>query len=144
MRFTSCYSYLYGAYSNEVSVTTMETGTSKFFKSNQECKFALFLAPTGPPTSFELVVINGTAIEAMWELPALNQRNGFIRGYRLFVQNTGRDIIRNITISSNETLAYVVGGLQRATPYTFSILAYTVADGPRSVHLTAITLCKNS
>ena len=80
----------------------------------------------------------------MWELPAPNQRSGFIRGYRLFVQNTGGDIIRNITITNSETLAYVVGGLQRATPYTFSILAYTVADGPRSIYLTAITPCKNS
>ena len=77
----------------------------------------------------------------MWELPAINQRNGFIRGYRLFVQNGGRDI-RNITIPNNNTLAYIVGGLERATPYTMSILAYTVADGPRSIHLTAITLCK--
>ena len=39
-------------------------------------------------------------------------------------------------------MAYIVGGLERATPYTFSILAYTVADEPRSIHLTAITLRK--
>ena len=100
-----------------------------------------FPAPTGPPTSFDLVVINATAIEATWELPSLNVRNGFIRGYRLFVWSGGRSI-RNITISNNGTLGYVVGGLERATPYTFSVLAYTVADGPRSIHLTAITLCK--
>ena len=69
-------------------------------------------------------------------------RNGIIRGYKLFVQSSGRDIIRNITITNNQTLAYIVGGLERATPYTFSILAYTVADGPRSIHLTAVTLCE--
>ena len=99
------------------------------------------LAPTGPPTSFDLVAINTTAIEATWELPAANLRNGFIRGYRLFVQSNGRSV-RNITIPDNTTLGYIVTGLQRATPYTFSVLAYTVADGPRSIHLTAITLCK--
>jgi hypothetical protein len=87
------------------------------------------------------VVINSTAVEALWELPEINLRNGIIRGYKLFVQSMGRDI-RNITITNNQTLVYVVGGLQRSTPYSFSILAYTVADGPRSIHLTAVTLCK--
>ena len=50
--------------------------------------------------------------------------------------------MRNITIPNNSTLAYIVGGLERATPYAISVLAYTVADGPRSIYLTAITLCK--
>ena len=98
-------------------------------------------APDGPPTSFNLVVINGTAIEALWELPGISVRNGIIRGYKLSIQSRSRDI-RNITITNNQTLAYIVGGLERATPYTFSILAYTVADGPRSIHLTAVTLCE--
>lgn len=86
-------------------------------------------------------MINSTAIEALWELPEIDARNGIIRGFKLFVQSMGRDI-RNVTITNNQTLAYIVGGLQRSTPYTFSILAYTVADGPRSIHLTAVTLCK--
>ena len=101
----------------------------------------LSTAPDGPPTYFDLVVVNSTAIEALWELPAIGVRNGIIRGYKLFVQSSGRDI-RNITIPNNETLAYIVGGLERATQYTLSVLAYTVADGPRSIHLTAVTLCK--
>ena len=99
------------------------------------------IAPDGPPTSFDLVVINSTAIEALWELPAIGVRNGIIRGYKLFVQSGGR-YIRNITIPGGETLAYIVGGLERETPYTLSVLAYTVVDGPRSIHLTAVTLCK--
>ena len=98
-------------------------------------------APDGPPTSFHLEVINSTAIEASWELPGVNVRNGIIRGYKLFVQSGGR-VVRNITIANNQTLAYIVSGLERATPDTFSILAYPVADGPRSIHLTAATLCK--
>ena len=105
-------------------------------------KLGFFLAPTGPPTSFDLEVINATAIEAMWNLPGIYVRNGFIRGYKLFVQTRDGTTIRNITIPDNDTMAYIVGGLERATPYTFSILAYTVADGPRSIHLTAVTLRK--
>lgn len=64
----------------------------------------------GPPTSFYLVVINSTAIEASWELPEIDVRNGIIRGYKLFVQSSGEDI-RNVTITNNETLAYIIGGL---------------------------------
>ena len=77
----------------------------------------------------------------MWELPSINNRNGFIRGYRLFVQRVGGEAW-NITIPDNTTLAYIVGGLQKNTHYTFSVLAYTVADGPKSIHLTAATLCE--
>ena len=145
MTYSYCYSNIYGEYSNEVSATTMETGmlliTSLILIFNDYGDCNSFLAPTGPPTSFNLVAINTTAIEAMWELPSANLRNGFIRGYKLFVTSRGMSV-RNITIPNNATLGYIVGGLERATPYTFSVLAYTVADGPRSIHLTAITLCK--
>ena len=87
-------------------------------------------------------MINSTAIEATWNLPGIYVRNGFIRGYKLFVLTRNGTTIRNITIPDNDTMAYIVGRLERATPYTFSILAYTVADGPRSIHLTAVTLRK--
>ena len=98
-------------------------------------------APTGPPRLFDLEVISSTSIEAMWDLPGIYDRNGIIRGYRLFVLRGGVEI-RNINITGNDTLAYIVGGLQPATAYTFSVLAYTVADGPKSIHLTAVTLCE--
>ena len=100
-------------------------------------------APDGPPTSFTLEVINSTAIEAMWNLPGIYNRNGIIRGYKLLVLRGGVEI-RNINITGNDTLAFIVGGLQPATAYTFSVLAYTVADGPKSIHLTTDTLCKNN
>ena len=87
-------------------------------------------------------MIDSTAIEATWNLPELNMRNGFIRGYKLFVQTRDGTTVRTVTIPDNDTMAYIVDGLERATPYTFSILAYTVADGPRSIHLTAITFRK--
>ena len=104
------------------------------------------VAPTGPPTSFDLKVINSTAIEATWDLPRINERNGFIRGYKLFVQTRDGKTVMNINISDidNVIMAYIVDGLKRATPYTFSILAYTVADGPRSTQLTAVTLRKST
>lgn len=83
-------------------------------------------------------MINCTAIEALWGLPPFNDRNGVIRGYKLFYSEAnGEEEFINIT--SNETLEYIIGGLKPGTAYTFSVLAYTVADGPKSIHLVAVT-----
>ena len=42
-----------------------------------------------------------------------------------------------------QQIVYVVEGLERATSYRFSALAYTsVGDGPRTIYLTIATLSK--
>ena len=49
------------------------------------------------------------------------------------------DLTENVTV-------YTIGGLMASTRYVVSVLAYTVGDGPRSIHLTATTnpedICK--
>ena len=95
-------------------------------------------APSGPPSQFHIEAINETAIEAQWDLPGRYERNGIIRGYRLFVL-TGDLVVKVINITNNNTLVYIIGGLEPSTAYTVSMLAYTVADGPKSIHLTAVT-----
>ncbi len=42
-------------------------------------------------------------------------------------------------IQGNMTDVYILSKLRPGTGYVCSILAYTVADGPRSIHLTAVT-----
>lgn len=97
-------------------------------------------APTGPPTSFHVVVLNSTAVEVQFDLPFFEHRNGVIRGYKIFVDPAdGSEDELVFDILGNTTSAFIVNGLKPATAYIFSILAYTVADGPRSIHLTAIT-----
>jgi len=120
VRFTYCFSYLYGDYSDPVNATTMET------------------EPTGPPTAFHAVVLNSTAIEVQWNLPLFNLRNGIIRGYKLFVQRQNQEE-RTINIPGNRTNEYILSRLDPGTAYVVSVLAYTVGDGPRSIHLTVIT-----
>ena len=77
-----------------------------------------------------------------WELPPLNTHGGMILGYKLFVKPaSGGEMIMNIPDS--ETNVYTIGGLEPATPYTFSILAYnSIGEGPRSKYLTISTLSK--
>ena len=87
-----------------------------------------------------MVVVNSTAIEVQYDLPPLDSRNGIIRGYKIFVEEAGGDGSEMvIDVMDNSSLAYIVKGLKPATAYVFSMLAYTVGDGPRGIHLTAIT-----
>ena len=88
-----------------------------------------------------MVVLNSTAVEAQWNTPSFSQRNGLIRGYKLFVQRVGgneQEIDVNYT---NYEISYVVNDLLPDTAYVVSVLAYTMVglEGPRSIHLTART-----
>ena len=90
-----------------------------------------------------MVAINRTAIEAEWDPPPSESRGGLILGYKLFIQSTNGGAERTID-EGNTTEVYTVGGLQPATSYGLSVLAYTsVGDGPRSIHLTVPTLSEN-
>ena len=99
------------------------------------------VAPTGAPTQFHVVVLNSTSIEVQYELPTIDSRNGIIRGFKIFVEEAGSGDGSEMVfdVMGNSSLAYIVTGLKPATAYIFSMLAYTVADGPRGIHLTAIT-----
>ena len=104
-----------------------------------------FVAPTAAPQNFYVVAINRTAIEVEWDLPPSNDRGGIIRGYKLYYQSTSSGVEQIINISDNTTDVYIVNGLEPATSYRFSVLAYTnVGDGPRSIHLTIPTLSENA
>ena len=103
----------------------------------------LMIAPTSAPTDFHVNAINRTSLEVLWELPPYNSRGGIIRGYKLFVTPANGGSERMINIRDNSTDVYAVSGLRAATPYRFSVLAYTsVGDGPRSIGLTIATLSK--
>ena len=92
-----------------------------------------------------MVALNTTAIEVQWDLPPYNHRGGIIRGYKLFVLPANGGEETSINIPNNSTNVYIVGGLQAATLYRISILAYTsIGDGPRTVLLSIATLGKHS
>ena len=95
-------------------------------------------APTCPPSAFHVTVLNCTSVRAEWNLPQFSCRNGFIRGYKLITQlPTGDEMV--INISGNRTNEYIMNDLTPSTRYVMTILAYTVGDGPRSIHLTVET-----
>ena len=92
-----------------------------------------------------MIVLNSTSIEVQYDLPLFAVRNGIIRGYKIVVEEADGDGSETvIDVVGNLTLTYIVNGLKPQTAYVFSVLAYTVADGPRSIHLTAITFSEGT
>lgn len=120
-----------------VRLFTMEMQCSNNFLECHICCFTS--APGGPPTSFHILVLNSTSVELQWNLPLANLRNGNIRGFRVFVEGIEDMTDLAIDVNNSEATEYIVNGLQPSTLYTFSVLAYTTSDGPRSIHLTVST-----
>ena len=101
-----------------------------------------YAAPTATPGQFHLIAINTTAIEAQWRHPPIDNRGGIIRGYKIFMQTTDDGSETLINLENNRTV-YLIRGLQPATRYRFTLLAYTSAgDGPRTIQLAISTLSK--
>lgn len=100
-------------------------------------------APSSPPTSFHVTVLSCNAIRAEWRLPIFGDRNGVIRGYVVFVQPSagGEELAMNIT--GNQTTEFIIENLTPSTSYIVSVLAHTVGNGPRTIHLTVTTNPEN-
>ena len=81
-----------------------------------------------------LTVKSSTSIEASWQLPPAEDRNGVIRGFKLFYKKKGSSgSSTQITINSKLTVTKVVAGLDKYTEYEFEVLAFTsVGNGPNS------------
>ena len=101
----------------------------------------MFLPPLAPdisPANFHITVLNSTAVEASWTLPTSRTGfNGRLRGFKIVVDKFNVSE-RKIDIPDSTTLAYVISDLEPATQYAFSMLMYTVADGPEGNHLTVV------
>jgi len=98
------------------------------------------LAPTGAPENFNVRAVTSTSIEAFWQLPLKDSRNGDIIGFKLFYQKSGSGTSTMLTIQNQEPLAKNVTGLEKYTVYEFKVLAYTsVGNGPNSSSISERT-----
>ena len=63
----------------------------------------------------------------------------------MYKTRKGAETIVDLPVNMTE---YIIKGLLHDTSYTVSVLAYTIGDGPRSIHLTATTndinICKSN
>ena len=81
-----------------------------------------------------LTAKTSTSIEASWQLPPAEDRNGIITGFKLFhKKKVSSESLTQITINSGSTLTKAVTGLDKYTEYECRVLAFTsVGDGPKS------------
>ena len=97
--------------------------------------------PSKAPTSLTMTATSSTSIEASWQLPPADSRNGIIRGFKLLYRIKGSaDSQTILNIGKNSTLTKVVAGLHKYTEYEFQVLAVTIGDGPKSKEVFKTTL----
>ena len=97
-------------------------------------------APDIAPRNFHVSLLNSTAVEVTWSLPSRNAigLNGALQGFKIMVEKlNGTTKIINIPANTTRPIvAYIVDNLEPGQRYRFSMLMYTVGDGPEGVHLT--------
>ena len=85
--------------------------------------------------NFHITLLNSTTVEVTWGLPySTIGINGIVRGFKIIIdKENGNQTI--IDVPGVAVRAYIITGLEQSATYSFSMLIYTVADGPQSVLL---------
>ena len=101
----------------------------------------LFFIPTAPdaaPTNLAVLNVTSTSVSVMWEAPPTELQNGVIRHYQVtaFEVDTGQ----TVTLRATASTAFTVGELHPYYTYRISVAAVTVATGPLSIPISALTL----
>ena len=92
-------------------------------------------APTIAVSNFHITTLNSTTVEAVWRTPYHNTGiNGIVRGFKIIIDKVnGTQQI--INVEDGDAQAYIITDLEQSATYLFSIVIYTVGDGPQSVIL---------
>ena len=92
-------------------------------------------APTVAVSNLHITTLNSTSVEAVWRLPYVTTGiNGIVRGFKIIVDKVnGTQQIFNV--EDGDAQAYIITDLEQSATYLFSIVIYTVGDGPQSVIL---------
>ena len=96
-------------------------------------------APTTPPEIIQAYNTSDRSIFVQWTPPP-RPVPGIIRGYRIFYKNLNLSLgpVEETSVDAN-TLSYEITQLEPYSEYKIKILAFTVADGPKSDPKTVYT-----
>ena len=97
--------------------------------------YGFITAPTVAVSNFHITTLNSTTVEAVWRLPFVTTGiNGIVRGFKIIVdKRNGTQQV--INVEDEGAQAYIISDLEQSATYFFSIVIYTVGDGPQSVIL---------
>lgn len=96
----------------------------------------LLTAPSGSVQNLSGIPLDSQAILLMWAPPPLNEQNGIIRSYEVYVTETETGILKNYTTSSTNI---TITELHPFYTYSCAISAITVSEGPASHPATVTT-----
>ena len=98
------------------------------------------LAPDCSPTLASVLNVSSTSLHVTWTpLPRGKCRNGVLRGYKIYYNNTRTGKRLAMRIEENVTTTVNITGLSKYTEYSIRVLGYTVEDGPLSNEMTRRT-----
>ncbi|KAL9951655.1 hypothetical protein ACROYT_G044364 [Oculina patagonica] len=108
-------------------------------ESEEICASTAEDAPSAPPANISVTVTAFDTIIITWDEVSLQERNGIVREYKLFVKSGDQDIVHEAVIAGHVT-NMEVSSLVDNTAYCVQLLAHTVADGPLSACVNVTTL----
>lgn len=96
-------------------------------------------APTTAPEIIQAYNTSDRSIFVQWTPPP-RPVSGIIRGYRIFYKNLNLSLspVEETSVDAN-TLSHEITRLEPNSEYRIKIVAFTVADGPKSAPKTVYT-----
>lgn len=88
-----------------------------------------FTAPSGSVQNLSGIPLHSQALLLTWMPPPVNEQNGIIRSYEVYVTETETGILKNYTTSSTNI---TIADLHPFYTYSCVISAMTVSEGPAS------------
>ena len=95
-----------------------------------------YTAPSSPPTSLNVTVVDSRTVYISWNPPPADQINGVLTGYTVNVSVTDT---QNQAEYHSSTTELTLSGLHPFYTYTFIVSAVTVAPGPFSMEYVITT-----
>ncbi len=86
-------------------------------------------APSAPPTNLSISILDSFSIEVTWLPPAIEDRNGVIRHYKIVIYDEIRD---DPSESIEESSPAIVHYLHPFYQYELKVATVTVETGPFS------------
>ena len=93
--------------------------------------------PGAPPRNISHEVLSSSEVKLSWEPPPLDQQNGIITGYLVYVLTVNR---QTLGIHSSYNRTFTVTSLKEHTSYKFEIAARTqIGVGPFYMYIETVT-----